>query len=584
MAIRSAVGKVAIKLHLKFNNMDSKNTSKLFIWMFLALPIFPFISLYSQQLSKDQILRLSFEEIHNLENELYGIENFTYFQKVANTHVLKAKSLKDTLELIEIYLWRTWLEEPEIAFKYADSSIALAQGSWTVKYQSHVHYNKGALLYENSSPEVALKEFITAYHLASKTGNQEEIIDCLNAIASLKREYGQEKEAVILHREVLVKLRKYENQINSYAETYLITLDNIARCFLQNMELDSARFYSEKGMEVALLDNDMETYRKLSILNAQTNYYDNNYVKARDSLISYVDDFTGDSRADIFYYLGMIEGKLGNLDKKREYFQGINEIMKANDSPLIDNAKETFQFLLKNAIDNNDSELQHEYLQRLLYYDSLQGVTERNIRSFTLINFDLPVQNLKLSKAVNQVGEKNRILKFWYVLSVILLGLVAVFLLKYKRQTQKIRKIMKDRIQPIKMDIHSVSTADIQIDKDIVNKTLELLEQWEENMGFLDQSTNQSSLARELDSNSSYLSKIINTYKGQSFSNYIKDLKITYAINYLKDNPEMIRKKSMVQISEFFGFNSLDVFVRAMKSKIGITPAVFFRRIKKGNL
>src|SRR5690606_24550947 len=147
-----------------------------------------------------------------------------------------------------------------------------------------------------------------------------------------------------------------------------------------------------------------------------------------------------------------------------------------------------------------------------------------------------------------------------------------------------IRKIMKDRIQPIKMDIHSVSTADIQIDKDIVNKTLELLEQWEENMGFLDQSTNQSSLARELDSNSSYLSKIINTYKGQSFSNYIKDLKITYAINYLKDNPEMIRKKSMVQISEFFGFNSLNVFVRAMKLKIGITPAVFFRRIKKSNL
>src|SRR5690606_34919401 len=109
---------------------------------------------------------------------------------------------------------------------------------------------------------------------------------------------------VILHREVFVKLRKFGNQLENYKETYLITLDNIARCFLQNRELDSARFYSEKGMEVALLANDMETYGKLSILNAQTNYYDNNYVKARDSLLAYVDNFSGDSRADIFYYLG----------------------------------------------------------------------------------------------------------------------------------------------------------------------------------------------------------------------------------------------------------------------------------------
>ncbi len=576
--------KVAVKLYLIFNNMGKKDTSKLFIWMCLALPIFPCHSLYSQQLSKEQILHLNFREINKLENELYESGNSSYLQKVLNTHALKAKSLNDTLELIEIYLWRTWLEKPEIAFKFADSSIALAQGTWTKKYQSHVHYNKGALFYENSSPEIALKEFITAYHLANNIGNQEEIIDCLNAIASLKREYGQEKEAVILHREVLVKLRKFGNQIENYKETYLITLDNIARCFLQNRELDSARFYSAKGMEVALLANDMETYEKLSILNAQTNYYDNNFIKARDSLLAYVDNFTGVSRADIFYYLGMIEGKLGNLDKKREYFEAINEIMKANNSPLIDNAKETYQFLLKNAMDSDNSELQQEYLGRLFYYDSLQGVTERNIHSLSLINFDLPVQNLKLSKAIDKVGEKDRILKFWYALSAILLGLFIVFLFIYKKQTQRIRKIMDGKIQPIKMDIHSVSTADIQIDQDIVNKTLDLLGQWEESKGFLDQSTNQISLARELDSNSSYLSKIINTYKGQSFSNYIKDLKITYAINYLKDNPEMIRKKSMIQISEFFGFNSLDVFVRAMKFKIGITPAVFFRRLKKGNL
>src|SRR5690606_8147023 len=168
---------------------------KLFLWMCLALAIFPMDILYSQQLSKNQILQLSYKEIIKLENELYGQGNHSYLQKVANTHVLKAKSLNDTVELIETYLWRTWMEVPEIGIKYADSSIALSKGSLARKYRSHVHYNKGVLLYENSFPEAALREFITAYHFANKIGNQEEIIDCLNAIASLKREYGQEKEA-----------------------------------------------------------------------------------------------------------------------------------------------------------------------------------------------------------------------------------------------------------------------------------------------------------------------------------------------------------------------------------------------------
>ncbi|MGB5271271.1 MAG: helix-turn-helix domain-containing protein, partial [Eudoraea sp.] len=124
----------------------------------------------------------------------------------------------------------------------------------------------------------------------------------------------------------------------------------------------------------------------------------------------------------------------------------------------------------------------------------------------------------------------------------------------------------------------------IFIDQEIINSTLDKLEKWEAEEGFLNQEVSQTSLAKEMDTNSSYLSKIINTYKKQNFSNYIKDLRITYAINYIKEKPEVINNKSTIQIAEYFGFNSLDVFVRTLKNKTGVTPATFFKQIKKGNL
>ena len=37
-------------------------------------------------------------------------------------------------------------------------------------------------------------------------------------------------------------------------------------------------------------------------------------------------------------------------------------------------------------------------------------------------------------------------------------------------------------------------------------------------------------------------------------------------------------------IAEAYGFNSLDVFARALKTKISATPAQFFKQIKRRNL
>ncbi len=102
---------------------------------------------------------------------------------------------------------------------------------------------------------------------------------------------------------------------------------------------------------------------------------------------------------------------------------------------------------------------------------------------------------------------------------------------------------------------------------------------WESEKGFLDNSITLNSLAKKLNTNTAYLSKVVNEQKQQNFASYLKDIRITHAVNHLKENPEMVKTKSMIQIAEMYGFNSLSVFTASFKHKTAITPGKFFKQL-----
>ena len=361
-------------------------------------------------------------------------------------------------------------------------------------------------------------------------------------------------------------------------------MDNIARCYLQIKKIDSSRHYAQQGLDLSSQMKDLDTYQSLSALYAQINYYDGNYIKSKDTLLKYVKG-TGDlSHADRLFYLGMIEGKIGNSAKKRTYFKRIDSLLDQNGYPLMDNVKEIFQFLLKDAISKDEESMVKNYADRLVYYDSILTTAEKEIRSILWTEFDLPEQEASKKVLSDEIQKKEGTIRNYILLSVLLISLLALYFIKYSRTQKKLREVMDQDVEPLKRHPQKDDIAQMDIDPEVVQSTLEALDKWETNLGYLDQKTSQNSLASDLNTNTTYLSKIINTYKGQTFSNYIKDLRVTYAINHLKENPHIIDTHSTIQIAEMFGFSSLDVFARAIKSKIGVTPAVYFRKLKKSNL
>ncbi|MEM8937881.1 MAG: helix-turn-helix domain-containing protein [Bacteroidota bacterium] len=550
----------------------------------LTFSLFVFVALKinGQELSKDQVFKLSFTSIDSLENQLeFGTD---YSKKVFDIHILKAKYLSDTNQLAEAYRKRVWGESFEDAIKYVDSAISLSESVSKIDFISMAYYTKGGLLYDGDVPDEAVKELVKAYESAKDIKNYELIVDCLNTIALIKGEYGHQERAISLLRQSMSYLRKYEEKINNYDLTKQITLDNIARCYLQIKEIDSSRLYAKQGIEQSLKMNDLETYQALKILSAQIDYYDGNYLKARDTLLKY-SEVSGDlSIADRLYYLGMTEAKLGDDLKKKRHFKRIDTLLQRNDYPLMDNVKEVFQFLLKDAISQNNRANVQNYANRLVFYDSLLTSSEKKIRSVLWTEFDLPELEESKQNFSDKISKKNRVIKLYLTLLVVIMVLFILYIRKYISIQKKLRFVMNEEILPTKNTPNLEDVDKMGIDSEVVSNTLSSLAKWEKNHGFLKQNSNQNTLAKELKTNTTYLSKIINTYKGQTFSNYLKDLRVTYAIKYLKENPKIIDSHSTIQIAERFGFNSLDVFSRALKDKIGLTPAVFLKQVKRSNL
>jgi len=102
-----------------------------------------------------------------------------------------------------------------------------------------------------------------------------------------------------------------------------------------------------------------------------------------------------------------------------------------------------------------------------------------------------------------------------------------------------------------------------------------------ENSGrFLRKDLTIGMLSGQLNTNSKYLSEIINKNKSQNFSNYINSLRINYIIHKLYNEPKY-REYKISYLAEECGFASPQVFVLAFKKINGVTPSYFIDSLKQ---
>lgn len=97
---------------------------------------------------------------------------------------------------------------------------------------------------------------------------------------------------------------------------------------------------------------------------------------------------------------------------------------------------------------------------------------------------------------------------------------------------------------------------------------------------FLNKNYSLNMVAKRIDSNSSYVSQIINTYWNKSFVDYTNELRINYILKKLKED-STYQKFTLLAIAESIGYKSLSSFNKHFKNVAGVTPKQYLNYIKE---
>ena len=150
----------------------------------------------------------------------------------------------------------------------------------------------------------------------------------------------------------------------------------------------------------------------------------------------------------------------------------------------------------------------------------------------------------------------------------------------YKKFIKIIKKEKELKIEKTSKNLKKESSNLEDINQDIIDKVLNKLKQFEDNEEFLKPNITLKVLSKRTQTNSKYVSKIINHYKEKSAINYVNDLRINYAINRIKDN-RTFRKYTIKSIASDIGYANSQAFSTAFYKKTGLKPSYFIREIEK---
>lgn len=124
--------------------------------------------------------------------------------------------------------------------------------------------------------------------------------------------------------------------------------------------------------------------------------------------------------------------------------------------------------------------------------------------------------------------------------------------------------------------VPSVKTISEEKETELLEKLIE----FEKGKAYLEKNFTRSNLATLLETNSWYISILLQKHRGKQFSDYVNHIRIEYIVKLLYDNPEYLKYK-INYLSDLCGFTSHSRFAQIFKKEKGISPSEFISRLSE---
>lgn len=348
---------------------------------------------------------------------------------------------------------------------------------------------------------------------------------------------NQYDKAIKVHKKflALVDSGKLYNKNNKECNNLIaFSCNAIGTAYNGKKIFDSAKFYLDKGVEAS--------------------------VKAPEQkFINY-----------LHHSLAETEKNMGNHSLALNHYK-----MVLGFSPPVEMKSEVFENMRDLYLKLQDTKNAGIYADSAKHYKQLISTLNKK-------GLDTAVNKIKNDK-IKIINEKEKkVYNLQYLLLIFgVLLIISTFwyfftLKKQKKRYQEyVKQLHSQHLTQTETIIESLSTSvQTSINTDLELDILEKLNSFENEEMFRDQDMSLSKLASHLNTNTNYLSRIINQRYNKNFNNYINELRINYITKKITENPSY-RNYKISFLAEDSGFVSHSAFSTKFKEVTGISPSQF---------
>ncbi len=508
----------------------------------------------------------------------------TQKKEFSSSYLHKAKQKKDTLQIANGYYLNSLLySHSNKAVVYADSIIQIAKNN-SKEYLAKGYLQKGIQLYYLARYTEALDQYLIANKYFTKQQDKFHLLKVNHYIGLLKNAADQEREALpIFKKNILFFKNEYSKK--RHQDQYFKSLFALADSYIRNNKIDSALIVNTIGIKESLIHkNNLYPYFLLSFGGARS--LKKEYKGALDSLIkgSNLIQTKKKSLCDSYLIISDTYREIKNLETSINYLKKIDSIYKTNPQ-VIFQVRQANQKLYIHYKSIKNYKEQLKTVDKLLSIDSIMKKEYTNLDMQIVEKFDVPKllseKEILISDLKNKDDFNKKRLVFITSISFLLIIILFYFIRKkiiYKMRFNKLLSSTKNEGSKTTNNT-TVITSTLELPKDIIEKIVLSLNNFEKSKKFITKKYTLNSLAKEFNTNSTYLSNIINSSKNTNFSNYLNNLKVEYAIEKLKTDKQF-RSYTIKAIAEEVGFNTAQSFTNAFHKKTGIYPSYFIKSLK----
>lgn len=486
----------------------------------------------------------------------------------------------------------------KISTENPQRSIDLSIESYTDSKK--IKYKEGMLesnvigmsnLYDTGNPKKVIELSAESEKLGKELGDME-------ALCNIYRLKGQaydqlaffEKSQKEFEKSIVISEKINSENYKNYNKALIYMGIGSLKAHI-NSPIDSVIYYQKKTLEATHeIDENIEFQNKkshllaMSYINlAMTSAALNNFQESEDYLTKALNicrnkKYIVGKRTEIlvlneFAWLYHAQKK---YEKVKEYAKQAEIIEKQVSFPYI--RRDIYEVLFKSYVETGEKIAASKYTK---LYTSLND---------SLVNAEKMATATPMTHLIKEEKEihKNKIQTLLATITIVIFIILILTWFLWKRNQSRLHAKHKTIIENLKSIekkpvVPSTTThleRGIVITDDTVHTLLAKLQKFEESQKFLRKDMSLTYLANSLNTNTRYLSEVINQNKGKNFYNYLNGLRIEYITDLLQKEPKY-RSYKISYLAEICGFTSREVFSTIFKKETGVTPSYFINNLRE---